>query len=741
MAWSFNNTTKVLTSTGAIISSPDSLLAGIASIQALDTTRGYVNGYIGWINNVFISISAGSFIQFDADSQIEFRGSTYMKLAGSTGGGIIHGYRSTLLLNTTTARIDGVVSLPTGSTFACLRERPNDPSARIIAKHTVRYDYPTILKGNILNTINIDGLDFYANSSAFTVLKAYFGQATNINVNNVRFFNFGPTSLVQKYSTTYNDGYYESLNFNSETTTINTIIDNRPTFYLSTPAPFSGNLWVGQITLVNPTFLNNCWDQTVNLNNSAPGLNVDSFIRIYYTYTNIIKNSFLVLEGVKCRFERYVYSYVGSSSWQEPPGEIQELVTDANGSFSPINLYDFSRGGTSPTDYQRYKHKLEVRKYDYKTKVVFQDRIMYKGAINMSQGYTEEVQMIPFSTLTLNEAQAAALTGISISTGGFSVINVTITQNRTVLEIWHYYRYWISQFVNINSDTQDFWDFSGENLITYEDLGWIKIGDANFNISSTVTGNFKTIGTVTFSAGGSVEGVYTDSAGIHIQVKSPNILSGSRVQLYDLTSNTELFNAVLSSNGFNYSTIYTASNTYRLRIAKTGYLPIELTAVVTDTGLLFSGDNQIADTVYNAIGIVGSTVTEFSTDYINLQIDVSDLDYQTTFQRLYAWFRYIETTSLGISNYFNGLYATDEVNFVVRSSVVSLKLDNVLTTPVKITGGSLTRDDGQTIIASTSNSIQIDPLKSYIANSQFIIEKLNNIPTNTLTVSKFLALK
>ena len=272
--------------------------------------------------------------------------------------------------------------------------------------------------------------------------------------------------------------------------------------------------------------------------------------------------------------------------------------------------------------------------------------------------------------------------------------------------------------------------FKKIKTITF-DNSTLDVGGWNFVTSSVVTGNIKTTAVVTINTPGSITGVYTDSSGINISIQSPNILSGSRVQLYNLTNSVELYNGILSTNGFIYPTIYTSSITCRLRITKVGYLP----------GLLFSGDNQVVDTIYNTIGISGSTVTEFSTDYVNLQIDVSDLDYQTTFQRLYAWFRYIETTSLGISNYFNGLYATDEVNFVVRSSIISLKLDNVLTTPVKISGGALTRDDGQTIIASTSNSIQIDPSKSYIANSQFIIDKLNNIPTNTLTVSKFLALK
>lgn len=732
MTWSFNNTSKTLTSTGATLASPDSLLAGIAAIQALDTARGYVSDYIGWINNVFISVTAGSFIQFDADSQIEFRGSTYIKIQGTTGGGIIHNYRSTLLLNLTTQRVDAAVSLPAGSTFKSLKERPNDPSPRIIIKHNVRYDYPTILRTVALNTVYIDGLDFYSNNLAFTALKLYFGQATNSYVNSVRIFNLSSTSSIQRYSTTYLNGYYESLATTSESAALNTIVENKPTFYLATPAPFSSNLWAGQITIRNPTFLNNCWNETVLLASSAPGLNAASLIQTFYTYVNFFKFGLTPLENIKVRFVRTVRSSVGSPTWATPANSTQSAITDVNGTFTAIDLLDFYRTGTSTTQQQRFKHEAKARKYEYKTagETIFIDRFFYQGNVNLSNGYSEEVQMLQVPYLTLTEAQASALTGISIVSSGSTTGTVTISQNRTVAEIWQYYRYWISQLLNFNNN--DTWNFDNSTL---------DVGGWNFVTSSVVTGNIKTTAVVTINTPGSITGVYTDSSGINISIQSPNILSGSRVQLYNLTNSVELYNGILSTNGFIYPTTYTSSITCRLRITKVGYLPIELTGVVTNTGLLFSGDNQVADTVYNTIGISGSTVTEFSTDYVNLQIDVSDLDYQTTFQRLYAWFRYIETTSLGISNYFNGLYATDEVNFVVRSSIISLKLDNVLTTPVKISGGALTRDDGQTIIASTSNSIQIDPSKSYIANSQFIVDKLNNIPTNTLTVSKFLALK
>jgi hypothetical protein len=731
MAWTFNNTTKVLTSTGGTLALPDSLLAGIAAIQVLDVASGYVNGLVGWINNVFISITAGSYIQFDADSQIEFRGSTYLKLQGTTGGGIIHNFRSKLIIKTSTSRTDAAVSLPTGSTFKCLRERPNDPNPAIIYYQTARHDYPTILVSAIPALIEIAGLDCYSNTPTPSSYKFYFGLATTASINNVRIFNVGGSEF-QKFKTTLSNSYIEAIIPASDNSSAagNINVENYPTFYLSTPASATGFIRYATFLWRNATFLNNCWNRSVPFNLNPPAS--ISKISNVYTYNHFFKYGLIVLEDVNVRFIRTIKVQGGVCSWSIPNGSTITVTSNVNGTYALIDLLDCYREGTSVSDYQIFKFDCKARKYDYKSAAdsLFIDKELYKGSVNMANGYSDEVQMLQVPHLTLTAVQAAALTGISIAASGTTNGTVTISQNRTVAEIWQYYRYWISQFANFNS--VDSWNFDNSTL---------DLGNWNLITSSIITGNIKTTALVTINSGGNINGVYTDNTGINIRIQSLNILSGSRVQLYNLTNSVELFNGVLSTSGFNYSTTYTSSITCRLRITKVGYLPIELTGVVTNTGLLFSGDNQITDTIYNTIGIDGSTVTEFSTDYVNLQIDVSDLDYQTTFQRLYAWFRYIETTSLGVSNYFNGLYATDEVNFVVRSAIVSLKLDNVLTTPVKITGGALTRDDGQTIIASTSNSIQIDPAKSYIANSQLIVDKLNNIPTNTLTVPKFLALK
>ena len=758
MAWSFNNTTKILTSTGATLASPDSLLAGIALVQAADTTRGYVNSYIGWINNVFISINTGSFIQFDADSQIEFRGSTYMKISGSTGGGIIHGYRSTLLLNATTSRVDAAASLPTGSTFISLKERPNDPSARIIAKHTIRYDYPTILKGNILNTVNIDGLDFYANSAAFTVLKIYFGQATNSNVNNLRFFNFGLTSVAQKYSTTYNNGYYESLTFNSETTTNNIIIDNKPIFYLSTPKAFTGNLWVGQVTINNPTFLNNCWDETTNLNTSPPGLDINSLIEIFYSYKNTFKYGLIPLENVKCKFYRTIRSSIDSPTWATPANETQTAITDVNGTYTEIKLLDFYRTGTSPTQMQRFFHELKARKYDYKTagQIIFTNRFFYQGNVNLSAGYSEEVQMLEVPYLTLTEAQASALTGISIVANGTTTGTVTISENRTIAEIWQYYRYWISQFANFES--VDSWDFDNSTL---------NLGGWAFITSSSITGNLITTSTITLNTGGYISGTYTSQNGIYTHLKLPNILEGS---LY--AREGYLLSYYSGVGGIDMIYKYTYPVPRYIRIAKAGYLPLEIP--YTPSPNVITLDNvQVVDEVYNQIGIDPTTITEFSIkfDYIDYPppqgrmmiwsdyIRVNAPTNETTLQRLYVWYRYYEALLVTweehketgkyreIFHGFNRMSAIDKVNFTLNENFTNevregqFTILNESANPLKITGGTLTGITGGSVIDSESNSIFIDPNKSYIANSEFIVDKLNNIPTNTLTVPKFLALK
>lgn len=199
------------------------------------------------------------------------------------------------------------------------------------------------------------------------------------------------------------------------------------------------------------------------------------------------------------------------------------------------------------------------------------------------------------------------------------------------------------------------------------------------------------------------------------------ITANSRIQIYNETTATELVNQIVTGTSFTYQYYegvqITNGDTIRLRLTyvngASARLPKELTTLAASNSFNFLA-NQTSDEVYNNNGIDGSTVTEFSADYPNVQIDANDVDGVTTVQRIYAWFAYVLYSEDGIRNFFGGLIAEDEVNYKIQETIVDLKIDNTnSSTPLMVIGGRLYRDDGSTVIAATSNSVQLDPDKAY----------------------------
>ena len=196
-----------------------------------------------------------------------------------------------------------------------------------------------------------------------------------------------------------------------------------------------------------------------------------------------------------------------------------------------------------------------------------------------------------------------------------------------------------------------------------------------------------------------------------------NIDPISFLQIYNVTTSTELFKGAVTTTSYTYNyyqgTTVSDGDTIRIRIAKLGKLPQTLLAVATSVGFAATS-NALDDEIYIANGIDGSTVTEFNADYPNIDLDINDPDGTTTVQRIYAWLRYIETTNDGIEQWFDIVTATDQVNYEINTNVLDLKLDNTQATPVKIIGGRFYRSDGNTIIETTSGSIQLDPNRIYV---------------------------
>lgn len=236
-----------------------------------------------------------------------------------------------------------------------------------------------------------------------------------------------------------------------------------------------------------------------------------------------------------------------------------------------------------------------------------------------------------------------------------------------------------------------------------------------------------TSGTVTLVLGfGQPSPAYT-TAGATVVIVLPQAEAvvqgyepGSRIRVYNVTTATEVYNGVPAGpswtlaydDGVEFSTGDSVQIRATRQSGATAKLPFQALATVTASGFTTTVTQEV-DTVYESNAIDGSMVTELTADYPNLHVDSTDADGVTQVQRIYAWAVWAQSTASGIRDLFNCILAEDESNYRVRTAVVNLRVDNVISTPLMITGGRLYRDDGLTVIAPTSNSIQLDPGKAY----------------------------
>ncbi len=161
-------------------------------------------------------------------------------------------------------------------------------------------------------------------------------------------------------------------------------------------------------------------------------------------------------------------------------------------------------------------------------------------------------------------------------------------------------------------------------------------------------------------------------------ISAPNLLSGSRVRVFNVTDSVEMFNDVLISAGFSENFLFTGDKTVRLTATycdgTTAKLGLSATGIFTAGGVTFLA-SQVDDAVYNDYGIDGSTVTGYAADYVNDDVNLSMSGiYQGA--RAYAWWVYNETTALGISDFFGGLTALDAGNIRINVQIVNAYLDN-----------------------------------------------------------------
>lgn len=168
-----------------------------------------------------------------------------------------------------------------------------------------------------------------------------------------------------------------------------------------------------------------------------------------------------------------------------------------------------------------------------------------------------------------------------------------------------------------------------------------------------------------------------------ITLEAPNLTAG-RVQLYNVTTLTEVENTTITSGytaGWVDGTDFTAGDTLRLRWTAADKQEIEAFTTAPATGSVSIVDSPVSDDVYVNNGVDGSTVTTFAADYVDDEVDlVVGSNFNGT--DLYAWWKYNLTTAQGISEFFGGCTAVDQANYRFNSSVVSIYLDNTTATNV-----------------------------------------------------------
>lgn len=145
--------------------------------------------------------------------------------------------------------------------------------------------------------------------------------------------------------------------------------------------------------------------------------------------------------------------------------------------------------------------------------------------------------------------------------------------------------------------------------------------------------------------------------------------------------------------------------------ASTGaFLPFVNTTIANEGGFSMRVVQQ-ADTIYNDNGIDGSasdfdaTTLTIAPDYTNFEIDVTDSDDPgvVTVQQIYAKYAYLITTTQGIENFFGAITAENPTNFRINVDIIDLKIQNIGTSDMIITGARLYRSDFTTVVTKGPN--------------------------------------
>jgi hypothetical protein len=396
-----------------------------------------------------------------------------------------------------------------------------------------------------------------------------------------------------------------------------------------------------------------------------------------------------------------------SKSGTFDPVKTLNLVTDANGTIaSAIGTNEnglvvrsvWSRlNATTSQATSYFPFTLRARRYGYSFLSKSVDYVARTEeslglAVNVLVTETNAATVAAYTTLETS-AKFYDYSQYWLSLAANMTVAETITRSGALIDAGSYN-------VTIDATAASVWSVSG-NTITIK--------------ASTFTGDMTTTGIITLANGATFIGTRTDANGTITPpkvVSITGITAGSRLQIYNVTTATEIVNTVVAGTTYSATyeegTGYSQGDTVRVRLAyqngTTAKLPFSAQAVVGTSGWSILAAQQ-DDTVYSSLGIDGATITEFTPDFPNVQVDISDLDGTTRVDRLYAWFVHTQASDEdGIRLWFNGIVPEDDANFRIITSILNFKIDNTAATGVTfIDGRRLYRDDNASpLVQSTT---------------------------------------
>jgi len=246
--------------------------------------------------------------------------------------------------------------------------------------------------------------------------------------------------------------------------------------------------------------------------------------------------------------------------------------------------------------------------------------------------------------------------------------------------------------------TVDFFFQNGSTVEVFPDSdrsdATLDLTNCTFAATTTVNATSSTA-TVLAPSGSNI----TAGAGVTIQepvadTSVTGLIAGSRVQIYNETTDEEVFNDEVAGTSHTESYTLDDGDVLRLRVAKIGYEAYEVGAVYSGSTGASWLVSQVANAIYVANDIDGSTIEKFVADYDNDQVDLQVAS-DFTAAEFYAWWCYNMTTEDGIANFFGGITALDQANYRSNTATVDVMFDNLTTSNKKQSDSArIFRDDG-----------------------------------------------